>query len=123
MYLVTLTSIGVRVTVNEHCACRDAASIAVHATAVVPTLNEVPDAGVQVIDTGDAPPVTVAGGYVTICPLPGTPRVVMFAGHVIVGAGGFCPGSFGLLHADSVSAMATKPQCAIVCRCLRSGTA
>ena len=72
-----------------------------HDTAVVPTLKEVPDAGVQVIVTGDAPPVTVAGGYVTGCPLPGTPRVVMFAGHVIVGAGGFRPGSFGLLHADS----------------------
>jgi hypothetical protein len=60
----------------------------VHDTAVVPTVKEVPDAGVQVIDTGDAPPVTVAGGYVTDSPLPGTPLVVMFAGQVIEGAVG-----------------------------------
>ena len=81
-----------------------------HATAVVPTLNEVPDAGVHVVVTGEAPPVTVAAGYVTGWPLPGTPRVVMFAGHVMTGAGGCCPGSFGLLQADSASATATTPQ-------------
>ena len=56
---------GVSVTVNEHCARCAAASTAVHATAVVPTLKELPDVGVQVTVTGDAPPVTVAGGYVT----------------------------------------------------------
>ena len=59
---VTLTSIGVNVTLNEHWACRDAASTAVHDTAVVPTLNGLPDAGVHVTVTGVAPPVTVAGG-------------------------------------------------------------
>jgi len=83
-------------------------------TAVVPTLKDVPDAGVHVVVTGEAPPVTVGGGYVIACPLPETPRAVMFAGHVIVGAEGFGAGSFGLPHADTASAAATTPQYAIV---------
>ena len=113
-YFVTLTIIGVNVTVNEHCAWRDAASAAVQDTAVVPTLNELPEAGVHVVVTGEAPPLTVAGGYVTGWPLPETPRVVMLAGQVIDGAGGCCPGSFGLLHAENPSAAATTPASAIV---------
>jgi len=51
-----------------------------------------------VVVTGDAPPVTVAGGYVTACPLPGTPRTVMLAGQAIVGAPGCGVGSFGFPH-------------------------
>ena len=94
-------------TVKEHCAWRDAASTAVHDTAVVPTLNELPDAGVQVVVTGDVPPVAVAGGYVTACPLPGTPRTVILAGHEIVGAPGVGPGSLGLPHPASNTASAT----------------
>jgi len=39
---------------------------------------------------------------------------VMFAGQVIVGAGGCWPGSFGLLHADTARAAATIPKCANV---------
>ena len=81
--------------------------MAVQDTVVVPTLNVLPDAGVHVLFTGEAPPVTVGGGYVTDCPPPGTPRVVMFDGHVIVGAEGCGVGSFGLLHADKTTAAAT----------------
>ena len=62
VHLITLITSGVNVTENEHCACRDAASTAVHDTAVVPTLNVLPEAGVHVTVTGDVPPVTVAGG-------------------------------------------------------------
>ncbi len=122
-YFVTLSRSGVSVTVNEHCACREAASTAVHETAVVPTLNELPDAGVQVVVTGVAPPVTVGGGYVIVCPLPDTPRVVMFAGHVMVGAAGCGAGSFGLLHADSAIETATRTQWAAVWKFLPSATA
>jgi hypothetical protein len=38
----------------------------------------------------------------------------MFAGHVIVGAAGFGAGSFGLLHADTMSAAAMTLQCVTV---------
>src|SRR4051812_36277398 len=71
---VTPSSSGVSVTVNAHCACRDNASTPVHGTAVVPTLNEEPEPGVQVTFTGAAPPVTVGSGYETFCVPPGTPR-------------------------------------------------
>jgi len=73
-------------------------------------LNELPDAGVQVVVTGDAPPVTVAGGYVTACPLPGTPRTVMFAGHEMVGPAGGGGGSLGFPHppSNTASAAATR---------------
>jgi hypothetical protein len=73
-------------------------------------LNVLPEAGVHAMFTGDVPPVTVGGGYVTDCPLPGTPRVVMFAGHVIVGADGCGVGSFGLLHPDNAKAATTALQ-------------
>jgi hypothetical protein len=61
-YFVTLISCDVSVTLNAHCACRELASTAVQDTAVVPTLNELPEGGVHVTVIGDVPPLTVAGG-------------------------------------------------------------
>jgi hypothetical protein len=62
---VTLSRSGVSVTEKEHCACRDFASTAVHATPVVPTVKGAPEPGVHVTFTGAAPPVTTGAGYVT----------------------------------------------------------
>jgi len=69
-------------------------------------LNELPDAGVHVVVTGEAPPVTMAGGYVTAWPLPGTPRTVMLAGHEMVGPAGGGAGSLGFPHPASNTASA-----------------
>src|SRR5262245_12723454 len=115
-YYVPLSRSGVEVTVNEHCACREVASTALHETAVVPTLNELPDAGVQVVVTGDVPPLTVAGGYVTACPLPGTPCTVMLAGHEMVGAPGVGAGSFGLPQPPRSTASATATKYVRFCK-------
>jgi hypothetical protein len=49
-------------TVNVHCAVRELASVAVHDTVVAPVENVAPDAGVHVVDTGCAPPVTDGAG-------------------------------------------------------------
>jgi hypothetical protein len=52
---------SVTLTVNEQRAVRRTASVAVHVTAVEPTLNIDPLNGVQDTDTGAVPLVTVGG--------------------------------------------------------------
>src|SRR3954451_20398254 len=51
-----------RVTLNEQDAWRDCASLAAQVTDVVPSGKDEPDARVQLVVTGGAPPVTVGGG-------------------------------------------------------------
>jgi len=57
-------------TVNEHAAAVFRASVAWHATVVVPTLNVEPEKGEQVIVTGATPPVVVGCGNVIGVPVP-----------------------------------------------------
>lgn len=55
-----------------------------------------PDAGLQIVAVGEAPPVTVGAGYSMVCVELDTPRTDMSAGHVICGGvvvgGGVGPG-------------------------------
>ena len=56
-------------------------SDALHVTVVVPTSNDVPDSGVQVIVTGARPPLTVGAPYDTATACPSIDCVTMFGGH------------------------------------------
>jgi hypothetical protein len=58
-YLVTLRVDALSVTENPHWARRERASVALHVTGVVPTVNDVPDAGAHATVTGAAPPTAV----------------------------------------------------------------
>src|SRR5580692_8697033 len=60
------------VTVNTQASARCSASVAVHDTAVVPTLNAVPDWMVQLVVTGGLPLVNVGLGKVTAVDVPDT---------------------------------------------------
>jgi hypothetical protein len=76
---------GSTTTVDEHEARCDAESVAVHVKEVVPTGNNEPDAGEQVVITGVTPPLTV-GVIVTAIDLPSS-DVSTGDGHEIVSAG------------------------------------
>jgi hypothetical protein len=52
----------VSVTENEHEAWRDCASLAAQLTLVLPRGKLAPEAGLQIVAVGDAPPVTVGAG-------------------------------------------------------------
>ena len=52
----------VSVTVKVQEACRDCASLAAQFTVVLPREKVAPDAGVQIVAVGAAPPVTVGAG-------------------------------------------------------------
>jgi len=55
---VTAIASRVIITLNEQVAWRDCASVAAQLTEVVPKGKDAPEAGVQVVVTGSAPPVT-----------------------------------------------------------------
>jgi len=73
------------VTVKEHDACRDRASVAVQLTVVGPKGNDAPEAGVQGVVTGAAPAVTVGLANVTTWDAPVIPLTDTSAGHAICG--------------------------------------
>ena len=52
----------VSVTLNEHDALRDWASLVAQLTFVLPSANDVPVAGLHVVVMGAAPPETVGDG-------------------------------------------------------------
>jgi hypothetical protein len=47
------------VTLNEHVACRDCASLATQLTEVVPSGKLAPELGEQIVTTGVAPSLTI----------------------------------------------------------------
>jgi len=73
------------VTLNEHDAWRDRASVAVQVTGEVPSGKLDPDAGVQLTVTGASPAVTVGAVKVTSCDSPITSRTDTSAGQAICG--------------------------------------
>ena len=73
-------------------------------TLVMPIGNVDGLGGAHVIETGEAPPVTVAAGYVTLTGWPSVDACVIEAGQVIVGASGVGVG----LVVDSPQAPAQK---------------
>ena len=79
---------AVTTTANEQFALRLMASVARHMTLVMPIGNIDGLGGAHVIETGEAPPVTVAAGYVTLTGWPSVDTCVIEAGQVIVGASG-----------------------------------
>ena len=85
-HVATGASASLTVTVNEHCAVFDEASVAVHVTVVTPRAKVAPDAGEH--DTVAPGQLSEAVGVVkftTAEHCPAAVVVVMFAGHVIVG--------------------------------------
>src|SRR4029079_15274346 len=97
-YLVRAIEKPVRLTLNEHVVARDAASEAEQVTAVVPSGNAAPDAGLQAVWTAPLPPVTAGGSNVTGWVAPGTARMEISAGQAIcigvvgvIGPPALCP--------------------------------
>jgi hypothetical protein len=88
------------VTVNPHDDDRPAPSDAVHVTFVVPGAKSVPLAGLQLTETGTAPPAATGVWNATASGAPPVVGESMLAGQATVGACGAGGGVIGLsLHA------------------------
>jgi len=79
---------AVTTTGNEQLAVRLSESVAEQTTLVVPIGNVEGLGGVHVMETGEAPPATVAAGYVTRTGKPSLDGSVKAAGQMIVGRSG-----------------------------------
>ena len=90
-------------TLNEQLAERRLASLDWHATRVVPSANDVPDCGVQVVEMGDWPPTGVGSAKVTDTGGTST-STAGSVGHVIPKAGS--SGLVGDVHPPAVTAQA-----------------
>ena len=74
-------------TVNPQAPELPRLSVAVHVTRVVPSGNDVPDAGVHTVETGATPPVGTGVSKVTTGDCPRCASAWTSAGHVTAGAG------------------------------------
>jgi hypothetical protein len=79
---------GFTVTVNEHLSARLWASVTMHVTTVDPIGKLSVLAGAQRMESGGAPPATLASGYVTASVTPSSDCAVNDGGHVIFGGPG-----------------------------------
>jgi hypothetical protein len=79
---------AVTITANEQASLRLSASTALQVTLVDPIGNVEGLAGLQVIATGAAPPITAGAGYATLTACPSRDGCVWDAGQAIFGASG-----------------------------------
>jgi hypothetical protein len=121
MNLTALSFAGaVTDTSNEHEAVRLVASVAVHATVVVPMSKALPDPGAHATETGGDPFCVVGMTKVTSAECPFVDDAVRFPGHEMVGASGVGVGWLG--EPPHATAVARRTRAA-VCRSATPGLA